>query len=209
MKIDPDGLKFIAFPLGLGMISIFFFWPLAVFFFVLAASTAFFFRQTVFGGEFPPNAIVSPASGKIIDIREVEESNFLASRARKVSIFMSLLDEHINYAPVNGEVVHLHHRPGSFKRADSDEASDSNESQYIGLQAGEKRILARQVAGTVARRIVCRVRKGERLLAGQKIGLIRFGSRVELYLPLTVKLNAIVGDRVRGGMTVLGVLKNV
>ncbi len=204
MKIDPDGIKFIAIFLAAAAVSLLLFPPLSIIFVVLAAATTLFFRQTVFGGEFPPAALVAPACGKIVDIRELDEPEFIRGRALRVSIFMSLLDEHINYAPLEAEVVRLWHRPGSFKRADLEEASAANESQWIGLSAAGRRILMRQIAGKVARRIVCRLKEGDRVAPAQKIGLIRFGSRVELYLPPEVRLEVAVGRKVKGGVTVLG-----
>lgn len=207
MTIEREGLKFALPLLAAGVLALFFFWPLGVFLLLLAAGVALFFRETVAGLAFAPGQIVSPASGRVIEVREMEETEFLRGSARRVAIFMSILDEHVNYSPVAGLVAHLRHRPGSFQRAFLDRAGEANEAMEIGLKVEEKAVLMRQIAGIIARRIVCRVRPGQRLSGGQKLGLIRFGSRVDLYLPRESVLRVRAGDRVRGGQTVLGELR--
>jgi len=202
--IEKDGFKFIGALFAAGVVFLFLFLPLAIFFFVLALAVALFFRETKRGMTFADQQIVSPASGKVVDIREVFEPEFLKEKTRRVSIFMSLLDEHINYAPVKGEVVFLKHRNGGFKRAYLEEASDCNEAQQIGYRSDQYEILMKQIAGVVARRIVCRCRVGDTLRAGEKMGLIRFGSRVELFLPLGARLRISPGQKVKGGMTIIG-----
>lgn len=205
--IEKDGWKFIGFFLLIGLIfllAIGGLWPLGVFFLLLAAAVAAFFRQPRFDKTFAAGEIVAPASGTVIDIRRVEEPDFLREEVRRVSIFMSVLDEHINYAPLAGEVAYLSHRPGKFKQAFREEASENNEAQKIGFSGGEQSWMIKQIAGTVARRIVCRCRVGDRLQTGEKLGLIRFGSRVELFFPLSAAFTVSVGDKVRGGRTVLG-----
>jgi phosphatidylserine decarboxylase len=119
---------------------------------------------------------------------------------------MSVLNVHINYSPVEGQVLEVTHRPGSFLRANLSDASAHNESNTLVIQ-GKARIIMKQIAGLVARRIVCYTRKGDLLRSGQKIGLIQFGSRVDLYLPSSVKVKVKEGDKVKGGLSILGVLK--
>ncbi len=205
--IEKDGWKFIGFFLLLGVIfllAIGSLWPVGVFFLLLAAAVAAFFRQPRIDITFAAGEIVAPASGTVIDIREVEEPEYLKVKVRRVSIFMSVLDEHINYAPLAGEVAYLSHRPGKFKQAFREEASENNEAQKIGFRGGEESWMIRQIAGTVARRIVCRCRVGDRLRTGEKLGLIRFGSRVELFFPVSAVFTVSPGDRVKGGRTVIG-----
>ncbi len=208
--IERDGWKFIA---GFGLAGLVILlaagglWPLGVFLLLLAAAVAGFFRQPRIERTFQPGEIVAPASGTVIDIREIEENEFLRGRVRRFSIFMSVLDEHINYAPLAGEVAYLAHRPGRFKQAFREEASEKNEAQKIGFREGENAWMMKQIAGTVARRIVCRCRIGDRLGPGQKLGLIRFGSRVELFFPLSAEFTAAVGEKVKGGRTVIGKMK--
>jgi len=208
--IEKDGWKFIILfaLIGLGFIFLIeVLWPLGILFLLLAAATAGFFRQPRIDKTFAEGEIVAPASGKIIDIREIEEEDFLKEKVRRVSIFMSVLDEHINYAPLAGEVAHLAHRPGQFRQAFREEASAENEAQTIGFQSGERSWMIKQIAGLVARRIVCRCRIGERLRAGQKLGMIRFGSRVELFFPLSTDFSVKLGDKVKGGRTVMGKMR--
>ncbi len=207
ITIEKESFKFIAILVILAAISLFVFRPAAVFFLVLAAGVMLFFRETKRDLTFTEPQIVSPASGKVIDICRVFEPDFLKTEVLKVSIFMSVLDEHINYAPIPGEVAFLSHRAGGFKRAYLGEAAEVNEAQKIGLRNGETACLVKQIAGVIARRIVCRCRLGDRLKAGEKFGMIRFGSRVDLFLPLTAELSLKVGDKVRGGRTVIGEIR--
>lgn len=205
MRVEKDAFKFLA---GLGVIAAVFFgldcWPGALIALVLLAAVALFMRETIRELSFSDDQIVAPASGRIIGIEEVFEPEFVRERTRKISIFMSLLDEHINYAPVTGTVAYLRHKPGGFKKAYLDEASAQNESQYIGFRQGESSLLMKQIAGVVARRIICRCHPRESFQAGEKLGLIRFGSRVELFLPLRMKIRVKEGDAVRGASTIIG-----
>ncbi len=205
--VEREGWRFIIpfVLLGLGFIFLIeILWPLGVFFLLLAAAVTAFFRQPRIEQTFAPHQIVAPASGTVIDIREIEEPDFLKNRVQRVSIFMSILDEHINYAPLAGEVAYLSHQPGQFKQAFREEASLYNEAQKIGFRDGERSWMIKQIAGIVARRIVCRCQVGDRLRSGQKLGLIRFGSRVELFFPPTAVFTVKLGDKVKGGRTVMG-----
>lgn len=205
--IEKDGWKFIALFILLGLGFLFLvkiLWPLGALFLLLAAATAGFFRQPRIDRTFAEGEIVAPASGTLIDIREIEETDYLKEKVRRVSIFMSILDEHINYAPLAGEVAYLAHQPGRFKQAFREEASMNNEAQKIGFRDGGKTWLIKQIAGIVARRIVCRCRIGDRLRTGEKLGMIRFGSRVELFFPLSAVFTVNPGDKVKGGRTVMG-----
>ena len=204
MTIEKEGLKFALPLLFAGVLLLFLWWPLGAVICLLAVAAALFFRETLGEVSFSAGQIVSPASGRVIDIRETEEPEFLKAPARRLSIFMSVLDEHVNYAPIGGVVAYLKHRPGSFRRAFLDAASEANESTAIGLRGEKAPVLMRQVAGILARRIVCRCRPGERLAPGQKLGLIRFGSRVDLFLPREARLRVSLGEKVRGGRTILG-----
>lgn len=202
--IEKEGFRFIPIFLIPGVILLFLFWPAGVLLVLLALGVTLFFRETKTGKVFSDTDIVSPASGKVIDIREVYEPEYLKIRAVRVSIFMSLFDEHVNYSPFESEVEYLRHQPGGFKRAYLDEASAGNEAQYIGLRGAEFSGLVKQIAGVIARRIVCRCRPGDKLAPGEKLGLIRFGSRVELFFPPDTDLNLKVGEKVLGGRTIIG-----
>jgi phosphatidylserine decarboxylase len=146
---------------------------------------------------------VAPADGRVVTVQQTEEPVFLQGPATQISTFMSLLDVHVNRAPMAGEVTFLEYRPGRFLPAYHREASDENESNLLGLAEGETRILIKQVAGILARRIVCWSSVGQRLARGQRFGLIKLGSRVDLFLPPDVEVLVARDDKVRAGETVL------
>ena len=152
------------------------------------------------------NLIVSPADGKVVDVSEVVEDTFLKGKARKISIFLSLFNVHINYAPVEGTVSFLKYTKGRFKFAFVDKASDLNENNALGIDNGRTKVFVKQIAGMIARRIVCRSRVGDRLACGERFGLIRFGSRVDLYVDPSCRIKVRKGDTVTGGVTVIGEL---
>ncbi len=183
--------------------------PLAVFFGLLTAFCLYFFRdpkRTVPQGE---GLVVSPGDGLVVDVSNVEEGRFLKTPAVKVSIFLNVFDVHVNRAPVPGRIVGIFYNPGRFFAANVPKASLENEQNALVLETRTGvRIVCIQIAGLIARRIVCRVKEGMTLRGGEKFGLIRFGSRVDLYLPITVDVRVAVGDRVRGGESIIGMLKS-
>ncbi|MFO7708910.1 MAG: phosphatidylserine decarboxylase family protein [Desulfobacterales bacterium] len=152
-----------------------------------------------------PGAVVSPADGKVIAAALVDGGAFYEGRCRKVSIFMSVLNVHVNRIPAAGRVSRVSYRPGQFVPADRQDASGRNEHNAVFLQTDDGRSLCTvQVAGLIARRIICRVQAGDRVLRGQRFGMICFGSRLDVYLPQEIDLEVAVGDRVSAGSTVLG-----
>ena len=182
-------------------------WPLWVAGWTVAAvalSVAFFFRDPVRAGDRGTALYVAPADGRILAVEQVMEDEYLRGPATRISIFLGLLDVHVQRSPVAGVVDFVEHRPGRFAPAWSDEAESENESTLIGINAGQERVLVRQVAGLVARRIVTYVEEGELVDQGQRIGLIRFGSRVDTYLPVDAVVDVEAGQTVRAGVTVLG-----
>jgi phosphatidylserine decarboxylase len=166
--------------------------------------TLYFFRDPERKIVAMPGQIVSPADGKIISIDDVEKNDFLTERCRRVSIFLSVLDVHINRAPVGGTVEMVNYSPGKFAIASTDEASRSNESNEIGIGGEDIKVAVKQIAGAVARRIVCYCEPSQSVQAGDRIGLIRFGSRTELYVPLDCEIYVKVGQRVKGGISLVG-----
>lgn len=171
---------------------------------VVALAVAFFFRDPDRPGERGPALYVAPADGRVLAVEEVDEPEYLGGRAIRVAIFLSLLDVHVQRSPVAGVVELVERRPGRFAAAWGDEAASRNEATVIGIRSGDERVLVRQVAGLVARRIVTHVQEGDAVEQGQRIGLIRFGSRVDAYLPPDAILDVTEGDRVWGGFTILG-----
>jgi phosphatidylserine decarboxylase len=166
----------------------------------------FFFRDPDRSSPADDRAVLSPADGRVLFVDEVEEPRFLKGRARRVGIFLSLLDVHVNRSPVSGVVELVEHRPGAFHQAFRPEASEQNEHNLLGIVRRDDRILVRQIAGILARRVVCNVRPGDPVTAGERFGLIKFGSRVETYLPAHYEVRVRPQDRVSGGVTVIATL---
>jgi len=168
-----------------------------------------FFRDPERHAPSGAGLVISPADGKIIVAEtEVDEPRFLRSRAAKISIFMSPLNVHVNRAPVDGEVTGVHYNAGKYFAAYADKASLDNEQNAIVMRGDDGRtIVFVQIAGFLARRIVCRVRAGDRCGRGERVGMIKLGSRVDVYIPGGVDIRVKLGDRVRAGETVLGVLR--
>ncbi len=172
---------------------------------LLSLFIAYFFRNP--RREIPDlqNVILSPADGRIIHVGECREDRFLKEKALKVSIFMSLFDVHLNRAPVSGKVLERNYLPGRFLVANVEKSSLLNEQNAVILETEDRyKILLIQIAGFVARRIVCYAKAGDTLGKGEIFGLIRFGSRVDLYLPPEVKPIVRVGQHVKGGESIIG-----
>ncbi len=173
---------------------------LAVTIFVL-----YFFRDPVRVAPTAADAIVSPADGKVIAIEEVFDDKFTNEHVYKISIFMNVFNVHVNRVPFPGQVLDIQYRPGRFYSANSDRASLENETCAVIMESNEGQKFAFvQMAGLIARRIVCWAEKGDVFKIGQRFGLIRFGSRVDVYLPNKVQIEVRNGQKVRGGETVLG-----
>lgn len=154
------------------------------------------------------NDIVCPADGKIISIEEIEDKKFTNKKVKKVCIFMNIFNVHVNRLPFSGVVERTLYHPGTFYSADSEKAALENEYCATVLSLpGEKKIAVVQIAGLVARRIICWLEPGDKAVKGRRFGLIRFGSRVDLYLPLETQLVVVTGQKVRGGETVIGRLE--
>lgn len=176
---------------------------------VLALFFVNFFRDPERVTPAGPGLVISPADGKVIIVEpDIDEPRFLKSRAAKISVFMSPLDVHVNRAPLDGEVVGVHYNAGKYFAAYAEKASLDNEQNAIVMRADDGRGLAFvQIAGFLARRIVCRVKPGDRCRRGERVGMIKLGSRVDIFIPGHVDLSVKLGDRVRAGETVLGVLR--
>jgi len=206
IPVAAEGLPFIFPPAVAACILAWMGWPVVAG--ILAAvALAFlaFFRDPERTAPALPGAVLAPADGKVMGIAEVEDR--WVGRAVRLSIFLSPLDVHVNRAPAAGLVRDVEYVPGRFLAAYKPEASEQNERCTVALEADVARLSVRQISGVLARRIVCRARPGDKLQAGQRYGLIRFGSRTDLLVPAGTELRVQVGDRVRGGETVMGVLK--
>ena len=184
-------------------------WLLSFLLLFLTLFFAYFFRdpeRTIPAGE---NLILSPADGKVVALEPASEPLFLKSQAQKISIFLSPLDVHINRIPITGKVDYLSYFPGKFMAAFEDRASTDNEQTAIGVTTAHGKILFKQIAGVLARRIICRLNLGQEVKAGEKFGMIRFGSRVDIFLPEGLELKVQKGDKVTGGKTVMAVVKTL
>lgn len=172
---------------------------------VLTAFVTAFFRDPVRIPPQDPEAIVCPADGKVIRIEEIDDQRFLEARVRRISIFMNVFNVHVNRIPYGGTVERVTLFPGTFVAADKDKAALHNEQCALVLAAADgQRYATVQIAGLIARRIVCRTQPGDAVRAGERFGLIHFGSRVDLYLPMATRITTRVGQRVRAGETTLG-----
>jgi len=179
-------------------------WPAAAAAGVVAACFLAFFRDPDRMAPVVPGAVLAPADGRVMGVVELDDP--WVGRAVRVSIFLSPLDVHVNRSPVAALVEDVQHAPGRFLAAYRDEASELNERCTLALQGEAARVGVKQIAGVLARRIVCRARPGDKLQAGERYGLIRFGSRTDLVVPQGTEIRVRVGDRVRGGETIIGVL---
>ena len=172
---------------------------------LLSLFIAYFFRNPRRKIPNLQNIVLSPADGRVVYVGECEENHYLKEKALRVSIFMSLFDVHINRVPVSGKVLERSYLPGRFLPANVEKASLLNERNALILETEDRfKILLIQIAGFVARRIVCYAKVGDLLRKGEIFGLIRFGSRVDLYLPPEVKPIVRVGQHVKGGESIIG-----
>lgn len=184
-------------------------WPLwlaAVLLVVVAIWVAYFFRDPERTGERGDHLVIAPADGKVVQITEVDEPAFLKEKAIRISIFMNVFNVHVNRYPVSGVVRYVHYNPGKFLNAAHDKASLENEQSSVGIETGSNRVLVRQIAGLIARRIVTYGTDGVRVQQGDRMGIIRFGSRVDVFLPVTAKPRVRVGETTFAGVTVVAEL---
>ncbi len=209
-----EGIPFVVVGLALTLLllivatrwdSRWFFWA-GVLLGLLTMFTIFFFRDPERSFRNAPGALVSPADGKVIGVEQLESFPTMSGRVVKISIFLSVFDVHVNRVPADGEVEYVKYNPGKFFAAFDDKASTLNEQTEIGIRASGQSIVVKQIAGLIARRIVCRLHEKETVIAGARFGLIRFGSRTELFVPASSRIEVKLGDRVRGGETILGYL---
>ena len=181
-------------------------WLAAFVLLLLALWVAYFFRDPERVGDRGPSLVVSPADGKLIMITEVDEPSFVKGRAIRLSIFMNVFNVHVNRYPVDGVVKYIHYNKGKFFNAAAEKSSLENEQMSVGIETGRHRVLVRQIAGLIARRIVTYSKLGESVKQGDRMGIIRFGSRVDVFLPLGSTIRAKLGDVTTAGVTILAVL---
>ena len=178
-------------------------WVSAVVISTLALGVLMFFRDPERQGPEGDDLVLAPADGRVIDIAVADEPSYMSGEALRVSIFLSLFDVHVNRYPVSGDVKHRSYDPGHFEPAWRRSASHSNERASTGIDAQGRPILVNQIAGLAAKRIVTYAQVGDQVRQGDRMGLIRFGSRVDVYMPREATPSVKVGDRAVGGVTVL------
>ena len=174
----------------------------------LTLFTVYFFRDPSRTPQVEEKAVLAPADGKLLGVTGLERSaGNPEGKVLKVSIFMSLFDVHVNRIPAAGKIAQVSYHPGKFLAANLDKASEQNERNTVTLETGEgRKVVFVQVAGLIARRIACWVKQGDEVRTGQRFGLIRFGSRVDLFLPADSRVVAVPGEKVRAGETIIGYL---
>ena len=178
-------------------------WLLAFVLTLLALWVAYFFRDPERTGERGETIVVSPADGKIVMITEVDEPAFIGGRAIRISVFMNVFNVHVNRYPVDGTVRYVHYNPGRFLNAATEKSSLENEQMSVGLKTKSGRILVRQIAGLIARRIVTYSKDGQQVKQGERMGIIRFGSRVDVFIPPDSRVRVGIGETSNAGVTVL------
>jgi phosphatidylserine decarboxylase len=202
-KIAPEGYPLVAFFGFLAVLAVVISgaWA-AVLPLIITLFMLYFFRDPE---RRPPEAggYLSPADGKVIKIETAYEDRYLKGNALLISIFMSPLNVHVNRAPCSGRVLEVKHTPGRFVSAYKDEAPLKNENTTMLLSCGDRPVLVRQIAGSLARRVVCRVGPGAQLARGERYGIIKFGSRLDIYLPEDARVKVRLNDKVKAGETVL------
>jgi phosphatidylserine decarboxylase len=171
---------------------------------VLLGLTTNFFRDPERLTPEGEQMIIAPADGKVIVVKQVWDDEFFHANVWKMSIFMSPLNVHVNRSPITGTVKHTRYVAGEYFAAFEDKASEKNEQMIVGLEGANGKVMFKQIAGFIARRIVCILKPGDTVKAGERFGMIKFGSRVDVFLPLSVNVHAAVGDVTKAGETVLG-----
>ena len=213
MRYAKEGLPFIVGSVVLTFLGLWFavnrggaWWALAIVVLVIAAWVAYFFRDPERSGDRGEHLVVAPADGKVVLITEVDEPTFIGGRALRVSIFMNVFSVHVNRYPVSGTVRHVRATPGKFLNAVSEASSLENEQTSVGIETSRHRILVRQIAGLIARRIITYSREGETVVQGERMGLIRFGSRVDVFVPPASTLRVKIGELTVAGTSVVAEL---
>ncbi len=210
MRIAPEGRPFVvAGALVLAVLATVgvalggWWWAAALGWLPVALWVPWFFRDPDRGGPRGGELILAPADGRVVAVVDLREREFVQGDATRVSVFMNVFNVHVNRHPVDGTVGHREYRPGRFVNATLDKASEQNEQMSLGIRSHRGPVLVRQIAGLIARRIVTDPRVGDPVRQGERLGLIRFGSRVDTFVPRTASVRVREGDRTKAGVTVI------
>jgi phosphatidylserine decarboxylase len=205
LPILSDGLAYALIPVAAGALTAMWSWIAASLFLVPLAFVLFFFRNPSRKDRGTPDALLSPADGRVLSITEIEEPSFIGGKAVQISIFLSIFNVHINRSPVRGTVKYHHYREGAMLPAFKSHASDINERNTIGIETDDGfRVVVHQITGFIARRIVWWVKPGSVLARTERFGFIKFGSCTQLIVPYGTRVMVDVGQKVRAGVTVMG-----
>ena len=205
MRIAREGWPFIAVAWIVTVAAALLWWPVAIVLGVVAIWVVAFFRDPIRPGPRGERYVLAAAEGHVVHVTDLDEPMYVKERAVRISIFLSVFDVHVNRYPVDGAIELVHYNKGRFLHAADEKASLDNEQSSIGIRGPHGRVLVRQIAGLIARRIVTDAKPGDRVTQGERIGLIRFGSRTDVFLPRSARpvVKVKPGDRVRVGGTVL------
>ena len=207
MRIDPSGWPFVLGGLILAIIALSWLNPfVGIALLIVSAFFLFFFRDPEREVTAPPSAVISPADGRVMVAGASATSAFPADAWQQISIFLSPMDVHINRMPVSGRIVNVKYHPGRFLPAYRPDSSELNEFTEVTVDHNGTTVIVRQIVGVLARRIVCRAKEGDVVRAGDRFGVMKFGSRMDIFLPTDATIRTKVGDKVVGGVTVLAIL---
>jgi phosphatidylserine decarboxylase len=203
MRVAPEGWPWIALAWAIELALIAFFWPAAIIWLLVACWVIAFFRDPLRDGPRGDQLIIAPADGRIVSVIGIDEPKVLGGAAHRVSIFMNVFNVHVNRYPVSGTIIFRQYQSGVFGHAGREKAALENEHSDVGIESSRGKLLTRQIAGSVARRIVTDHALGAAVQQGARMGLIRFGSRVDVFLPETAKILVTEGDVTQCGVTVI------
>ncbi len=207
MRIDPAGWPFIGGAAALAIIAAFLVSnPLGLALLILSLLFLFFFRDPDRAVTEAPRAVLSPADGRVVVAGTSTSQDFAPAEWQQISIFLSPMDVHVNRMPVAGRVTKVRYHPGRFLPAYRPDAGDLNEYTEVWIDHAGQAIVVRQIVGILARRIVCRTKEGAQVAAGERFGVMKFGSRMDVFVPVGARIAVTVGDRVVGAVTVIAEL---
>jgi phosphatidylserine decarboxylase len=207
MRIDPAGFPFIGGALAVALLAgLTLGWPLGLLFGILAGFFLFFFRDPERRIADVKDAVLSPADGRVLVAGPAAAAAAPPGEWQQISIFLSPMDVHINRVPVSGRVTRVSYTPGRFLPAYHHDAAATNERSEVWIDHDGRAVVARQIVGVLARRVVCRLEAGAEVRAGDRYGVMKFGSRMDVFVPVTAEIRVKVGESVRGGETIIAVL---
>jgi len=204
MRVAPEGWPFIAGFWALEAILILFGWSTAAMLWLpVAIWVVAFFRDPVRNGPRGEGLVIAPADGLVVSVRAIDEPDFHGAEVQRVSIFMNVFNVHVNRYPVDGSIAYRKYTPGAFVNAAAEKASLENEQSSVGITTPRGKVLVRQIAGLIARRIITDHGEGTTVRQGERMGLIRFGSRVDVFLPAGATVKVAEGERTKAGISVI------